>query len=161
MCKLNLPFLSPSAYKIHAKALLKYLKPSVNAVGASPGTLTYTGDEIVPTKINFFQYDNAKLSFEEIAAVTDLKSKISTKHVNWIEVTGFEDIETIGKIGQLMKVDQLTMEDLLNVSQLPKIEEHDNYLYVTLKLVDIVHEEHRIDFTHYSLIIMENVLLTL
>jgi len=160
MKKLKLPFLSASAYKLHAQSLLKHLRPSTQKIGAPPGTLTYTGDEKVPTKINFFQYDNNKFSSEEIDDVTDLQRRISPSHVNWIEVTGFENIDTIAKIGEMLAIDQLTMEDMLSVSQLPKIEEHDNYLYVTLKIVDVQAEEHKINYTHYSIIMMKNVLIT-
>ena len=160
MSKLKLPFLSAHAYKVQAQSLLKHLRPSAKKVGAPPGTLTYTGEELLPTKINFFQYDKDSYSSEAIEKVSEIKSKISKKHINWIEVTGFENIDTISEIGQLLNIDQLTMEDMLNVGQLPKVEEHDNYLYITLKLVDTDPEEHKISFTHYSLIIMENVLVT-
>ena len=160
MNKLKLPFLSVNAYKAHAQSLLKHLRPLAKKVGAPPGTLTYTGDELLPTKINFFQYDKDKFTSESVGKVSEIKSKISNKHINWIEVTGFENIDAIGEIGQMLNIDQLTMEDMLNVGQLPKIEEHDNYLYITIKLVDTMPEEHKINFTHYSLIIMENVLVT-
>src|SRR5210317_2141143 len=152
MNKRMLPFLSVHAYKLHAQSLLKHLRPSAKKVGAPPGTLTYTGEELLPTKINFLQYDKGNFSTETIEKVSEIKSRISKNHINWVEVTGFENIEAISEIGQLLNIDQLTMEDMLNVGQLPKIEEHDNYLYVTLKLVETEPDEHRISITHYSLI---------
>lgn len=136
------------------------MRPTVKKVGAPPGTLTYTGEDTTPTEIKYFNYDAHSLKFETLTSIDDIQQKISDKKVNWIDVTGFENIDQLDEIGKRFEIDQLTMEDLLNVSQLPKIEEHDSYLYITLKLIDLIPEEHKIDFTHYSLIIKDDLLIT-
>ena len=89
-----------------------------------------------------------------------LPNKLSSGFINWIDVTGFENIDLLSQLGNLFNIDQLTMEDMLNVGQLPKIEEHEEYLYITLKLVDLIKEENSFEFTHYSLIIKSNELIT-
>ncbi len=73
MKKIKLPFLTSSAYRLNAESLLKHLKPSVEKVGAPPGTLTYTGREAVETKINLFQYEKNEISFNNIDSIDDLK----------------------------------------------------------------------------------------
>jgi len=160
MKKRVLPFLSAAAFRQKAHSLRVHLNPSIKTVATSPGTLTYTGHETAPTKINLFQYDKHNLSAEPIDSVGELKEKLSAAHTNWVDVTGFENIELIRELGTAFGIDQLTLEDLLNVSQLPKIEEHEEYLYITLKLVDLVAEEHTLDFTHYSLILTDEALIT-
>lgn len=160
MKRIKLPSLTSNAYKINAVSLLKHLRPSVEKVGAPPGTLTYTGREDVETKINLFQYDKNEISIHVIDSIADLKNKLSNRHVNWIDLSGFENIELMSQVGSLFNIDQLTMEDMLNVSQLPKIEERDDYLYITLKLVELDTDQNTFDFIHYSLIITENTLIT-
>lgn len=160
MNKLKLPHLTPKAFRQATQALLHQLKPSVEKVGAPPGTLTYTGVETTPTIIDFHQYDKVALQVEKDIPATDLKKKIADNKVTWISVTGFEDIEKLSEISTGFNIDQLTMEDLLNVSQLPKIEEHDDYLFITLKLVDLQKEDHQVNFTHYGLIIKKDLLIT-
>lgn len=136
------------------------MRPTVKQVGADPGTLTYTGEDTTQTKIKFFQINNQSLVQASITQIAEVLPKLKNNDVNWIDVTGFENIDLIESIGSQFEIDKLTMEDLLNVSQLPKIEEHEDYLYITLKLIDLVPKEHKIDFTHYSLIITDKLLIT-
>jgi len=160
MKRIKLPFISTTAFKNSAVSLLKQLKPSVRKVGSPPGTLTYTGHETSPTEIRFFQYDKNDMRYHALINLDELTPKLSDQFVNWVDVTGFENIDLISQLGALFNIDQLTMEDMLNVGQLPKIEEREEYLYITLKLVDLIEEENSFEFTHYSLIIRSNELIT-
>ncbi len=160
MNKIKIPFISSKAFAKSAKVLAEHLKPSVHKVGAPPGTMTYTGRDTVSTKIRLFQYDINNISVHDIENIEALKDKSSRNHTNWIDIVGFQDIELIEEIGELFSISHLTLEDMLNVSQLPKIEEHAGYLYITLKLIDLKAEESSFNFTHYSLIIKENTLIT-
>ena len=160
MNKIKLPFLTKKAFTQSARELIQHLKPSVHKIGETPGTLTYTGQNTIPTEIKLFQYDKNDISSHRIENIEILKNKLSGKHMNWVNVVGFQDIETIGELGSLFQINQLTMEDILNTSQLPKIEDHEDYVYITLKLVGLKTEENMFDITHYNLIIKENTLIT-
>ena len=160
MAKIKLPFLSTTAFTKSAKSLIEHLKPSVHKIGAPPGTLTYTGTNKVATQIRLFQYNKDEVLLDKISSIKELDSKISDKHISWIDVVGFDNIPLYDELGSYLGIDQLTLEDMLNISQLPKIEEHDDYLFITLKVVDLIAEENMFSFTHYNLIVKENMLIT-
>ena len=160
MQKIKLPFTSSKAFGQASKSLMKHLFPSAQKSGAPPGTLVYTGKSTSETKIIFHQFDNKEYYTEEINQLGELPQKISARHTNWIDLTGFQNIELVKELGAQLNIDQLTLEDVLNISQLPKIEGHDDYLYITLKLVEQVEAENTFEFIHYSLIVKENVLIT-
>ena len=151
---------SPKVLGHSAKKLLEHFKPSTHNVGAPPGTLTYTGQDTVPTQIRLFQYNKNDVSIHRIDGIENLKQKISGKHTNWIDVVGFQDIDLISELGSSFKINQLTLEDILNISQLPKIEIQEDYMYITLKMFDVKPEKNILSFTHYSLIVKENMLIT-
>ncbi len=150
----------PAEFIQSTKSLMEHLMPSVHKVGVPPGTLTYTGAATGPTKIRLFQYNKEEIIIHEKEDVSSISKKLSNSKVNWIDVVGFEDINKIRELGALFQIDQLTLEDLLNTGQLPKIEEREDYQYITLKLVNVLSEENMFSFTHYSLIIKGNVLIT-
>lgn len=160
MKKIKIPFLTPAEFIQSTKSLMEHLMPSVHKVGVPPGTLTYTGAATGPTKIRLFQYNKEEIIIHEKEDVSSISKKLSNSKVNWIDVVGFEDINKIRELGALFQIDQLTLEDLLNTGQLPKIEEREDYQYITLKLVNVLSEENMFSFTHYSLIIKGNVLIT-
>ena len=160
MHKIKSPFTSPKGYIQSANELIEHLRPSVHKVGTAPGTLTYTGKHTVPTQIRLFQFDKNNISIEPIENIDDLKNKLSKKNIKWIEVVGFQDIDLITKLGTDFQIDQLTLEDILNISQIPKVEGHDNYLFITLKMVLLKNDENMFQFTHCSLIVKDNLLIT-
>ncbi len=160
MKKLKLPFLSPKAFSNSAKSIIEHLKPSVHKIGAPPGTLTYTGKNKLATQIRLFQFNKDEVLLDKITSTKELEDKISDKHISWIDVVGFDNIKLYDELGSYLGIDQLTLEDMLNISQLPKIEEHEDYLFITLKVVDLIKEENMFSFTHYNLIVKENMLIT-
>ncbi len=160
MKKVKLNFDTKNVIKSATKSLLSEFRPPVKKVGSLPGTLVYTGQKTAPTTVKFFQYDKKGISFKPINNIDELKKNISKMHVNWVDLTGFQDIELLGEIGAFFEIDLLTLEDMLSVNQLPKIEEHDDYLYITLKLVDLIPDSNTFEFTHYSMVIKGNTLLT-
>ncbi|NJN26304.1 MAG: magnesium/cobalt transporter CorA [Cyclobacteriaceae bacterium] len=160
MKKVKLPFLTPKAFANSAKSLVDHLRPSTHKIGLPPGTLTYTGKNKLDTKIRLFQFNQEALLLDKIKSVKELDAKMSDKHISWIDVVGFDNIKLYDELGSYLGIDQLTLEDMLNISQLPKIEDHDDYIFITLKVVDLLPEEHMFSFTHYSLIVKDNMLIT-
>ncbi len=160
MKRVKLNFDTQKVIKNATKSLFSEFKPPVKKVGSLPGTLVYTGQKTAPTTVKLFQYDRKGISFKPVNNIDELKKNVSKTHVNWVDLTGFQNIEFIGEIGTYFEIDPLTLEDMLNVNQLPKIEEHDDYLYITLKLVELIPNSNTFEFTHYSMVIKGNTLLT-
>jgi magnesium transporter len=160
MAKLKIPYISRKAFAESSKEFVEMFKLSTHKVGAPPGTLTYTGKNEPPTSIKYISYTKGEARVEKIEGVNSLPIDMGKSEVHWIHVEGFKDIEKIRKVGERFNIDPLTMEDLLNISQLPKIEEHDDYVYFTFKLIDLIKEKHKIDISHFSMVAKDNVILT-
>jgi len=160
MAKIKIPFISPRAFTQTARELIDYLKPTTHKVGAPPGTLTYTGKHHIPTSIKLHRYNKSSADDYEIVKVDELDNHISAQHMNWIEVTGFENIDIIDKLGEKFEINLMTLEDMLNVGQLPKIEELENYVYTTLKIVEFDKEREKFSISHFSMITKDNILIT-
>ncbi len=57
--------------------------------------------------------------------------------VSWINIDGLHDTETIASIGNHFDLHPLLLEDILNTGHRPKVEEFDNCLFLTLKMLGI------------------------
>ena len=160
MKKVRLPYLSKDSFKHTAQSLLNHLKTRPEEPGTDPGALIYTGSEETQTQIELFQYNKLDSSAVKAKSLQDLKDKFSKGHVNWVSVTGFSDIELIASLGKHFGIHQLTLEDILNVNQLPKFEEHDQYFFLTMKLLDISEEGQDLQLSHFSMVVRDNCLIT-
>ena len=55
----------------------------------------------------------------------------------WINISNIEDVKAIEDVGKKLKLHPLTIEDIINKGQRPKIEEFENYIFIILKMIDI------------------------
>lgn len=143
--------LKPSSrtYQIHKKHRPK--------TGLAPGSLIYTGD-VYSDRVNItvFDYTNEQLQEHCILDVEDLKQFTGPGSVSWINIQGLHDTVLVGKIGALLGLHPLTLEDILDTSQRPKVEEFEDHLYMTLKMISPDEEHNLIDMEQVSIVLHEN-----
>lgn len=107
----------------------------VKKTGSPPGVATYTGDRHSKPVINVTTYSSQYFNEQSNASLTDCMVEPKDNETIWINVEGLSDVEVIRAITEKFNVHPLTLEDVLNVEQRPKVEEFDTYIYVTLKVI--------------------------
>ena len=134
---------------------------SKRSIGLAPGTLVYTGDKKQKkVTIDLYQYNN---SFYEKVITEDISkifSSINTNHVNWININGIHKIDIIEKVGAHFLLHQLLLEDILTIDQIPKFEDYGDYLYFTLKMLNINNGTYEIEHEHISFILGKNYVIS-
>ena len=124
--------------------------------GLPPGSLVYTGEKDIETKITFIEYDKDNFKQESITECPEFKSNDTIK---WIKINGFSNIENLKDISRCFNLHPLVLEDILNTNQRPKIENYNDYLYVVLKLIE-KDDVDRFITKQISLILQKNVLMS-
>ena len=128
--------------------------------GLAPGTLLYTGEHSDnPVVVNAIQYNPESFIEEVITNADGVYSAIRGDKVNWFNLTSLHNTDIIASIGSQFSVNNLALEDALNTSELPKSEEFEHQLFITLKMLKSV--KGKVEVEHISLILGENYLLTL
>ncbi len=106
--------------------------------GLHPGALVHVGrrkaDKI---KLTVFDYNQDKHSSAEFNKVEEFTPQYKKDLVSWINIDGLHDITAIAALGEHFGLHPLLMEDVLNTSHRPKVEEFDNYLFLTLKMLGL------------------------
>ena len=103
--------------------------------GLPPGTLIYTGSKKdVPVSISVFLYDDQSFEEKIFTREDDFLQFDPGNKKTWINVNGLHAVDVIEKIGKKFNLHALIMEDILNVYQVPKLDEYpeDNCIYITL-----------------------------
>lgn len=114
------------------------------------------------TKITVIDYD--KKTFSELE-VEGLKECIPYKEkptITWINIDGIENTEILKDLGEYFNIHPLTLEDILNTDQRPKLEDFENYIYIILKMLSYDNEkEDEISSEQVSLILGKNYVISL
>ncbi len=87
-----------------------------------------------PTRITVMDYDEAHLEEKQVGSVEECFVYKDSPTVTWINIDGLRDAEAIDKLGARFGLHSLILEDILNTSERPKIEDYGDYLFCVLKV---------------------------
>jgi magnesium transporter len=127
--------------------------------GLPPGTLVHTGESTaeVPT-ITVLMYGDGHCE-ERVLPGLEAIPNPPAGGVMWLNVDGLHRVDVIEAIGRRFGVHPLTMEDIVNVGQRPKLEDFRDHLYVVAQMLT-VHNGGRVMAEQISLVIGAGTLLT-
>jgi len=105
-------------------------------LGLPPGSLVYVGEKKdEPVRITLIDYDATTFEEKEVKSVEEAFPYRDKKTISWINIDGLHQTDILEKIGSHFGVHPLVLEDILNTNQRPKFEEHENHLFVVLKML--------------------------
>jgi len=104
--------------------------------GLPPGSLVHIGKEkVAKTTITILDYNEEGYSETRDASVDECLTRSKDNTVTWVNVSGIHETAVIEKLGTSFGLHPLVMEDIMNTTQRPKIEDYETYLYLVLKMV--------------------------
>ena len=129
--------------------------------GTPPGTLTYLGKKGEgEVFINLIRYGEGFWEQTPISSPGELPEADGEGSKYWLNVDGIHNKEIIEEIGKKFHIHSLTLEDIMNAEQRPKIEFHPGYLFLVMKMLSYDSQEQRVDVEQVSFIITQEYLLT-
>ncbi|MDG4716483.1 MULTISPECIES: magnesium/cobalt transporter CorA [Winogradskyella] len=129
-------------------------------VGQVPGTLIYTGQKSDKDfHVECFDYTKDHIEESVLLNIEDAINYKETDSVTWINVDGLKHTEQIENIGKQYDLHPLVLEDIVNTTQRPKIDEYDDYLFVVLKMLYYDTDENII-IEQVSIVLGKNYVIT-
>jgi magnesium transporter len=129
--------------------------------GLAPGELVYTGNlEGEDVVLTFTSYNEMGISSETGKDLSKLLSKFDNDKINWLNIDGIHFLPVIESIGQFFKIHPLVMEDIVNIEQLPKADEYEQYLFFSMKIMQYRQEEKILHQEQVSFILGKNYMVS-
>lgn len=108
--------------------------------------LIYTGDSQTPTHLHLCTYNVTEMQEKSGDTFQSVKDTLDNTRINWLQVHGLKNTETIREICTHFEIDFLVLQDILNSDHPTKIEEHDRYIVLIMKLfIPNTHKENELD----------------
>ncbi len=108
----------------------------VKKAGQPPGTPTYTGEQNnTPPRITVITYTPTHVDQATNTTLNESLLATTPPTVTWVNVEKLHDVALIEQLAKRYHLHPLTVEDILNVQQRSKVEEFDNYIFITLKML--------------------------
>ena len=78
--------------------------------------LIYTGDSLAPTHLYLCTYSTTEIQESSGNTFQSIKDTLDNTHINWLQVHGMKDTETIREICSHFEIDFLVLQDILNAN---------------------------------------------
>lgn len=109
-----------------------YDNRSAKPAGSSPGTVVYIGEERTePVTVSFIRFDPNGADAPRMVAAREVKPPTNGEGILWYTIDGVHDAAILNAIGERFGLHGLVLEDIANTKQRPKIEEFENYIFVS------------------------------
>lgn len=129
--------------------------------GAPPGTLMHIGrDRTNGIIITRCVYDENNYSEEKDIPLHDLFAGRKEGSVEWINFDGIHDVKVIEEIGNHYSIDMLVLEDIVNSTQRPKIEDYTDYVHIVLKMLTCNSRTNEIESEQVSFVFNSKMVLS-
>jgi magnesium transporter len=139
----------------------KAVKKRSRKAGLPPGSLVHIGErKAEEVKISVLEYSEASFDEAVVKTIDDCTSFKAKLPVRWIRIDGIHQVEVMERIGECFDLHPLTLEDILNTDQRPKMEDFDRYLYIVLKMLTFDEKTGRVAAEQVSLIIGSGLVIS-
>lgn len=137
------------------------LQKNIKKVGQPPGTPLYTGSKKqVATHLYVMSYTTDDFYECEGTDVEKCLSHTLPAGITWINVQGLQNMEVIGQLAKKYDIHPLTIEDILNVQQRPKVDEFSHYKFIILKTLSWKAKRQQFSTDQLSIILGKEFVLT-
>ena len=129
--------------------------------GTPPGTLVYIGEERKEeVSISKFLYSDKFVEEEVILDPENITVPRSENIKYWVDVDGIHNKEVIEKVGKIFDIHPLTLEDIMNSEHRPKLEYHEDYIFIILKMLTYNEEKEEIESEQVSMVFGDDFLVS-
>ncbi len=132
------------------------------SIGHSPGTLISIKREAPrPLVLSLFEYGPDRPASQRlIRELGDCLPFDPDVPVSWLNIDGSHQVDFLKEIGNSLAIHPLALEDILDTSQRPKIEDYEKYLFIELNQLLWDQELSQIQSEQVSLVLGEKYLIS-
>ena len=139
----------------------RLIKKISKSASLSPGTLVHIGEERTEkVKISIIDYNEDSFKERQGVKVEECFPFKDTPTVTWINVDGIHQLDIIEKLGKQFDIHPLVLEDIVNTSQRPKMEDFESYIFIVLKMLYIDRKDSEIKSEQVSLVLGSNFVIS-
>lgn len=132
--------------------------------GQKPGTAVYTGvQRLDEVKMTVHDFDEQHCDVIPINKIESSESFLQSDSKTWIQIQGLHDVEKLRSVWDYFELHPLIQEDIVNMSQRPKIEEYSDSVFIVMRMITHKNNEEKSQDLHteqISIVLGKNYVLS-
>ena len=127
--------------------------------GLPPGTLLSSEKEM-PISYETFDFDSNTFRESRGEGLPDLNDLKKSGTVTWLNVTGVGNRDLLHYLGQEFNIHPVVLEDIQNTVQRPKIEDYENLIFLTFRMLQWNEDSSQIVSEQLSVLIGDHFVIS-
>jgi len=142
--------------------MARFVTKHKDEIGLAPDTLVFRGHKKIDfVKLRVIDFDSNNMEENDLVTVKEVLKFKNTDTVTWLNIDGLHNIDIMNEISQKFALDPIVLADVMNTEARPKIQEYDNCIFMSIKMLqEDVTESNIISVENLSLILTESVLIS-
>ena len=141
--------------------MARFVSKDKREIGLSPDELIFRGEaKMDEVFLRIIDFDASNLLEEDIKNLEEAFPFQNKDTVTWFNIDGLHNTQALEKIGKGFGLEKMVIAEVLNAHARPRIQEYDNCLFISLKMLRESERSQKIKVENLSIVIMDNVLLS-
>ena len=129
--------------------------------GLPAGSLIHIGEKKAhKTRIKVIDYGEKEYVEQEVENAQQCFTFKDDRTITWVNIDGISNTDILKELGSCFGFHPLTLEDILNTEQRPKIENFEDYIYIVLKMLYYNEKSGEITIEQVSIIFGNNYVVS-
>lgn len=139
----------------------RFIKKKKEDIGLSPYAIIFRGQKKTENVlVRVIDFDLNEVREFDVKSTDQLLSFKRSKNISWLNVDGLHDVAKMEEIAEVFEIPSNVLSDILNPSLRPKVQELDNGIFATIKMMQYNESKNVLSVENLSLIIIDNVLIS-
>ncbi len=130
-------------------------------IGLSPYEIKFRGRKRADkVRMTLFDITPENVTEAEINSTDEIRAYLDKDSIKWLNIDGLHDEELMGNIAKELNISSDIISDIMQPSSRPQVEEFDNGIFISIKMLSYNEKKSRVSVENLSLIVMKNMLIT-
>jgi magnesium transporter len=122
--------------------------------------LTFIGQKKVEeAKLQLFAYNETTCNETNNATDFELIDTADHSYNYWLNLHGIHDVDLIERIGTTLCLERLTVRQVVDTTQRPKVDDYDDYIFFSIKSI-LIRDDHHLHIEQLSFILGKNYVVS-
>lgn len=141
--------------------MARFIKKQKQEIGLSPDDLLFRGEKkIENVLLRIIDFDADNLEENAIKTVKEALKYQEKDTVTWLNVDGLHNAAIMREIGKGFNLENLILAEVMDTQARPKVQEHDNCIFLSIKMMQQDETTGLITVENLSLILAKTVLIS-
>ena len=139
----------------------RFIKKEKQEIGTSPDELLFRGKQKVENvSLRIIDFDASNLFEDIVNSVQDALKFKEKNTITWFNIDGLHDTLLMEEIAKAFNLDKLVLADVMNTNARPKVQEYDECIFLSIRMLQQESNSNLITAENLSLILTESVLIS-